>query len=118
MEKSPEKSQTAPKKKYPLDFGKLTLGSLRRYQAKFKLEGDLKDKDRLIEAVSEHFFNTKMDCNRVIRKFLQIKKDERQDDSHYLRKSVRNKEKLERNQQARNEKYNIYVASKPKPTLQ
>mmetsp|Transcript_29171 Transcript_29171/g.25802 ORF Transcript_29171/g.25802 Transcript_29171/m.25802 type:complete len:118 (-) Transcript_29171:41-394(-) len=117
MSKSPEKEVVQPKKKYPLDFGRLTLGSLRRYQAKFKLHGELKDRDELIEAISDHFFNTKVDCNKIIRKFLQIKKDERQDDSHYLRKSARNKEKLNRNQEARNEKYNIYVASKPKPTL-
>ena len=40
----------------------------------------------MIEAVSEHFFVTlRLDYNKVIKKFLQIKKDEKQDDSHYLR---------------------------------
>ncbi len=32
MEKSPGKQSPKQKKKFPLDFGKLTLGSLRRYQ--------------------------------------------------------------------------------------
>ena len=151
MDKASAKQSATGPKRWPLDFGKLTLGSLRRYQvsqahndinlkifkyhfyqiqAKFKLKGDLKDKDALIEAVSNHFFEMKIDCNKTIKKFLQIKKDERQDDSHYLRqvyilthafmfrKSARNKEKLDRNQAVRQEKYqNLYVASKVKPNI-
>eukprot|EP00345_Euplotes_harpa_P007602 CAMPEP_0168321504 /NCGR_PEP_ID=MMETSP0213-20121227/2313_1 /TAXON_ID=151035 /ORGANISM="Euplotes harpa, Strain FSP1.4" /LENGTH=58 /DNA_ID=CAMNT_0008323173 /DNA_START=106 /DNA_END=282 /DNA_ORIENTATION=- len=58
MEKSVAKADS---KKWPLDFGKLTLGSLRRYQAKFKLDGDLKDRDKLVEAVSNHFFEMRKD---------------------------------------------------------
>jgi hypothetical protein len=73
----------------------------------------LRKRKDLVEAVEKHFADTKLDYNKVISKFLKIKKDERQDDCHYLRKSARNqwnKEKQVRKDAARKEKYEMYLS--------
>ena len=97
-----------------IDFNRMSLGSLRRFQARFKLPDDLKTREELVKACSEHFVEMNVDFNKVISKFLKIKKDERQDDSHYLRKSARNwnKEKQSRKEAQRREKYDLYKAQK------
>ena len=52
-----------------------------------------------------------IDYNKVIAKFLKTKKDERQDDSHYLR-GKRNPENKVRKENARKEKYDVYIGAK------
>ena len=72
---------------------------------------DLKTREELIEACEKHFSELEIDYNQVITKFLKIKKDERQDDSHYLRKSARNQWNKEK-QLRKEKKYDMYVGQK------
>ena len=47
------------------------------------------NREELIAAIEEHFEELKMDTNKLIFRFLKIKKDEKNDTLYNLRKSMR-----------------------------
>ena len=81
-------------RKCTIDFNKLSWGTLRKYQYFFKVqpekEGEeLNDRESLIAAIERHFTEMQIDHNKLIFKFLKIKKDEKNDTLYNLRKSMR-----------------------------
>lgn len=77
-----------------VNFDKLSIGTLRKYQYAFKLnvaqgEKPLITREELVKAIDDHFKNT-LDVSEtaVIGKFLKLKKEERADQvgSYLLRK--------------------------------
>ena len=66
----------------PVNFNRLTLGALRKYQYKFRLQMGAKDKPLieradLIAAIEQHFVKElKVDQNDEIGKFLTLKREE------------------------------------------
>lgn len=76
-----------------IDFNKLSWGTLRKYQYYFKVkpEEEVRDKESAVRAVSQHFEEMKIDHNKLIYKFLKIKKDEKNDQLYNLRKSQRSR---------------------------
>ena len=66
-----------------VDFDKLTIGTLRKYQYSFKIcmgpnDTPLLTREELIKAIENHFHNV-LDVNEtaIIGKFLKLKKEER-----------------------------------------
>ena len=66
----------------PVNFSKLTLGALRKYQYKFRLQMGKKEKplltrEDLIAAIEHHFvLEMKVDQHEEIAKFLSLKREE------------------------------------------
>ena len=66
----------------PVNFNRLTLGALRKYQYKFRLQMGPKDKPLLsrtdlIDAIKRHFTNEmNVDYNEEIAKFLSFKRED------------------------------------------
>lgn len=84
-------------KRSNIDFSKLSWGTLRKYQYYFKIkpenegEAPIVDKETLIPAIERHFEEMKIDNQKLIFKFLKIKKDEKTDQLYNLRKSQRSR---------------------------
>lgn len=81
-------------RKCGIDFSKLSWGTLRKYQYFFKIKSDkededITDKETLIAAIEAHFTGMEIDYNKLIFKFLKIKKDEKNDTLYNLRKNLR-----------------------------
>ena len=70
----------------PVNFGRLTLGALRKYQYKFRLRMGPNDKpllsrEDLIDAIQRHFvLEMKVDHHEEIGKFLSLKREEARSD--------------------------------------
>ncbi|CDW88521.1 UNKNOWN [Stylonychia lemnae] len=83
------------RKKTNIDFTQLSWGTLRKYQYFFRVktqdkEGDdLNTREAVESAVVKHFEDLKIDYDKLIYKFLKIKKDEKNDQLYNLRKSQR-----------------------------
>lgn len=83
------------RRKSNLDFSQLSWGTLRKYQYFFRVKAEEKDghelhtKDAVESAVVKHFEDMKIDYDKLIYKFLKIKKDEKNDQLYNLRKSQR-----------------------------
>ena len=70
-------------RKTMLDLSKLSWGTLRKYQFYFKVKHpageEMRTKERVVEAVEHHFEEIKIDTQKLIFRFLKIKKDEKND---------------------------------------
>ena len=74
------------RRKSNIDFSKLGWGTLRKYQYFFRVKVDdsvkeihQHDRDVVESAVTRHFEDMKIDYDKLIYKFLKIKKDEKND---------------------------------------
>ena len=78
--------QEQPPFQCPVNFNRLTLGALRKYQYRFRLRMGAHDKPLLtrtdlIDAISRHFvLEMKVDPNDEIGKFLSLKREETRTD--------------------------------------
>eukprot|EP00347_Sterkiella_histriomuscorum_P018407 403345622 len=86
------------RRKTNIDFSKLSWGTLRKYEYYFraKVDESLPDKQQherevVEQAVQKHFEDMKLDHDKLIYKFLKIKKDEKNDQLYNLRKSQRSR---------------------------
>jgi len=80
------------------DFDSLPLGTLRRYQSYFKVDLDknIKEKNKLSEAVFKHFNELDINYEKVIDNFFNIEKDTSNELINNTRKSIRHQEKVEK----------------------
>ena len=78
-------------------FEILTDGTLRRYQAFFNLRGEnnniCKKRTDLLKLIKNHFNNLEIDNDKVIEKFIRIEKEQTNEKTNSMRKSIRYQEK-------------------------
>ena len=83
MTKETATAMTKHSRRTHIDFSKLSWGTLRKYQFYFKVKPigneELKDKETVVAADERHFEEMKIDTQKLIYKFLKIKKDEKTD---------------------------------------
>lgn len=77
------------------NFGKMSYGTLRRYQSFFNIKDEpfLRNKQNLAELVKNHFMNYTVETERVLDSFMKIEKDQNSEKNNVLRKSTRFQEK-------------------------
>lgn len=83
-----------------VDFSKLCWGTLRKYQYYFKVkvgDGSLSPteehgREAIEEAAARHFEDLEVDYDKMIYKFMKMKKEERADSLYSFRRSSKNKE--------------------------
>ena len=82
--KTPTKEKKEKEIECPINFEYLTIGALRKYQYKYKLNMEENEKnplvtrEQLVQAIRKHFVRElKVDGPELIAKFLSLKKEER-----------------------------------------
>ena len=81
--KTPEKVEKEEEIDCPINFERLTMGALRKYQYRYKLnmaeneKNPLVTREQLVKAIKKHFVrDLKVDEPELIAKFLSLKKEE------------------------------------------
>ena len=83
-----------------IEFEKLSFASLVRYKCYFNIQIDNKDIDNksvLAKEIASHFSKMEVNPKEVIENFMQIEKDLSILNNSTSRKSIRNQEKIEKN---------------------
>eukprot|EP00742_Colponemidia_sp_Colp-10_P006107 GILJ01006535.1.p1 GENE.GILJ01006535.1~~GILJ01006535.1.p1 ORF type:complete len:150 (-),score=28.47 GILJ01006535.1:116-520(-) len=94
-----------------VDFNRVDVSALRRYQAYYNIRYPPNTKkDEMALNVAEHFARQIVDRNGIIQRFLKIRKEDPLDSSGLvLRKSARNREKLEKKKAVRKPDHNTPI---------